>query len=111
MGSPGSMQAPLGVSVQPQPGGYTVAVSGELDVGTIDHLRRVLDSVGSCKERLLTLDLAGVTFMDSCGIHLLTQLAGRATAEGWELTIERVPAAVSRVLTLTGLDTYLPIRA
>jgi anti-anti-sigma factor len=87
----------------------TIAVSGELDMSTIEalaghvanHLQGAVDG--------LTLDLHDVAFMDSTGLRLLIELADRARQEQWRLTLifPRHEAA-ARVLRVTGADVALP---
>jgi anti-anti-sigma factor len=50
----------------------------------------------------LILDLAGVTFTDSSGIHALARAAGRALERGRQLEIVNCPPSVERMLGLTG---------
>ena len=80
-----------------------VAVSGELDLATVDEPRRVvLDHLG---RGAVVLDLSRVSFMDSSAVQLLDELL-RA---GGRLTF-RVPAseAGSQVLAMTGMLDRLP---
>jgi anti-anti-sigma factor len=86
-----------------------IALSGELDMSTIDAL---VDRVESRLERpiqLLTLDLGDLAFMDSTGLRLLIELNDRARQAPWSLKLifPRHEAA-ARVLEITGADVALP---
>ena len=52
--------------------------------------------------RLVVVDLTGVSFMDSTGVHTFLVASERITATGGVLTCEGVSAQVDRVLELTG---------
>jgi anti-anti-sigma factor len=49
----------------------TVAPIGELDLATVDQVDNALKEAANRRTAELELDLRGVTFMDSSGIHLL----------------------------------------
>jgi anti-anti-sigma factor len=46
------------------------------------------------------VDLAGLTFMDSSGLHLLEALAGRARARGGRFEVRGATGGVARLLAL-----------
>lgn len=54
------------------------------------------------------LDLSGLTFMDSTGVRLLVNANTRARTDDCRLTLVRGPAAVQRVMELSGVDELLP---
>ena len=61
---------PLLISVENIPSGRMLIVRGEVDLATAAQLRDALLRHLSAG-RSLWLDLAGVTFMDSSGLHVL----------------------------------------
>jgi anti-anti-sigma factor len=64
-------------------------ITGELDLGSAPAVRVRLEELRA--EKLPTLlDLSGLQFMDSTGIHLLVNVFDRARAEGWDFEIEPV---------------------
>jgi anti-sigma B factor antagonist len=78
-----------------------LTVVGELDVTTAPALRANLDQLVSGGQGLVGLDLAGVTFMDSSGVHVLVDAA---LAHPGRLRLADRSTAVDRVLALTGVD-------
>lgn len=56
------------------------------------------------QEGSLTLDMAGVDFMDSMGIGALVELARHAEKKEAPFTVTAVSPRVSRVLEVTGLS-------
>jgi anti-sigma B factor antagonist len=104
---------------EPVAGGFDVAVTdygdavhvgarGELDVETVPRLAAALRQVESAG-RDVTLDLRGLTFMDSSGINLLTEHAARADRDRFTFTIYAPSPSVGRVLDIAGVRDLLPI--
>ncbi len=54
------------------------------------------------------LDLSGLTFLDSTGVHLLVRAAARSRADSDRLTLLRGSPAVQRLLEICGVDEVLP---
>jgi anti-anti-sigma factor len=86
-----------------------IAVSGELDMSTIDALTDQVETELRRPLALLTLDLGDLAFMDSTGLRLLIELNDRARQESWRLRLifPRHESA-ARVLQITGADVALP---
>jgi anti-sigma B factor antagonist len=81
---------------------------GELDLGSAPALRQRLAQLRAAK-RPARLDLSGLEFMDSTGIHLLTGAFNHARKDGWQLAIEPALAPqVDRLVKLAGLDRLIP---
>jgi anti-sigma B factor antagonist len=89
-----------------RPEGTCVAVAGEVDVDTAPRMRRALVAGLAAGERVV-LDLAAVTFMDSSGLSALLAIHQDAKAAGLTFQLQRVPPAVLRLLTVTGMDSVL----
>jgi anti-sigma B factor antagonist len=83
--------------------GQTVcSVAGEIDLYTASDLeragRKAMDAHGPC----VSVDFSGVTFLDASGITALIGLHRAAVDRGGYLRLDRVPARILRILTLTG---------
>jgi anti-anti-sigma factor len=86
-----------------------LAVTGELDMNTVELLAAQIDEHLAEGPRPLRLDLAELAFMDSSGLRLLIDLYDRARREAWELTLVAPrDEAATMVLRATGADTQLP---
>jgi anti-anti-sigma factor len=86
-----------------------IALSGELDMSTIDALTGHVEARLERPVEALTLDLGDLAFMDSTGLRLLIELNDRARQGAWRLKLifPRHDAA-ARVLEITGADAALP---
>jgi anti-anti-sigma factor len=58
----------------------------------------------------VTLDCAGLTFMDAAGIHLFFEIDQECAARGAKLTVVNAPHCVTSLLTLVQLDDVFDIR-
>ena len=81
------------------------AISGEVDHhrarAIMEELSRQIDLE---LPRSLTLDLEGVTFMDSSGIAVLLRAHRRVGLLGGTMTVQHVPDQAGKVLRAAGLD-------
>ena len=92
-------------------GGVPVAhLEGEIDIANATELREKLFTALSNQPPGLIVDLSGVTYLDSRGVHVLLELAERMKIRHQQLRLV-VPdtAQIKRVLQLTHLDAIVPI--
>ena len=87
--------------------GVRLVLSGELDLSSTDRLISAGENVPA--GGALTLDLSGLSFIDSAGMRVLMNLDRRSRREGWSLAIENPRDQVLRLLQLCGFDQRLPI--
>jgi anti-sigma B factor antagonist len=81
-----------------------VTVRGDLDMSTTPQLTDALSAAADQPVREVTLDLAGVTFIDSSALRVLV-LTGRSLADqGRTLQIGPRSERVARILTMTNLE-------
>ena len=85
-----------------------VRVVGEVDLATQDMIGAALAAEG-IEPRALTVDLAGVTFLDSAGLRMLVLLHRRCADNGGALVVRGAPPAVQTLFQITGLDSILTI--
>ncbi len=81
-----------------------MTLAGEIDIATAPQVRKALADARSQAETGITVDLAGVTFMDACGLGLLAAASRRAERLPAGLKLTAVPGRVLFLLRLTGLD-------
>ena len=85
-----------------------VRVAGEVDLATQGMVDAALAAEG-IEPRALTVDLAGVTFLDSAGLRMLVLLHQRCADNGGSLVVTSPPPAVQTLFEITGLDSILTI--
>ena len=81
-------------------------LEGELDFSVAPRARAALEG-SSPDARTLIIDLRGLTFMDSSGIHLLIEAREHCRASGRTLLVVRGNARVHRGLVALGLEDEL----
>ena len=100
-------ESPITVSVQD--GTATIAVFGDLDMAATFIVEPAVEA--TLREpglRHITLDLSGLTFIDSTGMSLIVNLHTEARATGIALAIIPAPRHVQRAFEVTGLTAALP---
>ena len=97
------------VDVQRRDDVAIVQPHGELDLATVETLHAALDGVENAGR--LVLDLRGLSFIDSTGLHLLVALDRRAQRDGFQLTLVAPAAPADKAIQVSGLDQALPFVA
>jgi anti-sigma B factor antagonist len=89
-------------------GASAIAVSGELDVETAPQLGEEVELAVWNTVGAFVLDLSGVTFLDSSGLHALLRARAYLAREDRALVLVCPPGAARRVLDLASvLDTFV----
>jgi anti-sigma B factor antagonist len=96
--------------VSPERERVIVAPRGELDMATVGTVEQELRRLHEAGFRSIVLDLGGLTFMDSSGLHLVMRWAHEATRDGFEFELEPGPPAVQRLFELAAVTDGLPFR-
>ena len=112
---------PFAVEVQRRKHVTIVQPRGELELATAETLRSTLDAAiaeilsaaldGMENGARLVLDLRGLSFIDSTGLHLLVALTERARRDGLQLKLLAPVAPADRAIQVCGLDRTLPFAA
>lgn len=85
---------------------------GELDVTNKDSLRRAISSaMEKHHPQTLIVDLSALGFVDCGSLAVLVWAHARLAEQGHQLVITGGQPIVRRLLSLTGLDTYLYLGA
>ena len=77
--------------------GTTIAVHGELDSGTCEELLEAFHRAARVQSGTITLDLGGVTFIDSAGTRAVILIERSAREKGIQLRV--TPRAARRART------------
>jgi anti-sigma B factor antagonist len=88
-----------------------VSVTGDVDMHSQARLRDVLTEAVTAPVQRVVLDLSGVEFMASAGVHVLLDVAGQLETAGGTLVVAGACSMVARVLSLTRADELVPVAA
>jgi anti-sigma B factor antagonist len=83
-----------------------VELTGELDLATVGAVHDALQSLMESK-RSITLDLRGLTFIDSTGLRLILEIDALARQDGFNFAVVRGPQTVQRIFAITGVEEHL----
>jgi len=97
--------------VTPERDHVAVAPRGELDMATVGALELELESVRDAGFEAIVLDLGGLSFMDSSGLHLVMRWTADASKDGFRFELEPGPASVQRIFELAAVNETLPWRS
>jgi anti-sigma B factor antagonist len=84
-----------------------VTMPTEIDAVNAAAVHQALLAEDSYGAAVLILDMSRTTFCDSAGVQVIINTYNRATAARTRLRL--VATAVSRILTLVGVDQLMPI--
>lgn len=84
------------------------SLTGELDHHSAEAVRKKLNEALKDETiKMLTLDMGGVTFMDSSGIGVILGRYKVIHARGGKLIIENPGSGVQRILKMAGIHTLV----
>jgi anti-anti-sigma factor len=98
---------PFRCEVAPDGESVAIRLHGELDISTAPEVDAVFADVAAQRVPV-TLDLRGLTFMDSRGVRMLVTFQEQASAGGFPLMVA-CGDQVRELLTMTGLDRHLSV--
>jgi anti-sigma B factor antagonist len=98
---------PFRCEVAPDGDSFAIRLHGELDMATAPEVDAAFADVAELRVPV-TLDLRGLTFMDSRGVRMLVSFNEQAQAAGFPLTVA-CGDRVQQLLALTGLDRHLSV--
>jgi anti-sigma B factor antagonist len=97
---------------EPSPGVLELTLIGEVDLATVEPLRAASQTAAASGEyNCLIFDLTRLTFIDSSGLHALTDARAAMVARGGTTTIVCRQSNLLKVFELTGLDRIFQIVA
>ena len=97
----------LDIAADIDPPTCRLRIRGEIDLATADTLRDVIAMQLARGNTAVRLDLAGVSFMDSSGVHALAWASAQARRSGGTVTFGQVSRPVTRIITLVGASALL----
>ena len=91
----------LHVTAEPVEDAILVSATGEIDMSTGHMLRRALDAA-SDEAATVLIDMTGVTFIDSTGLHVLLEASHSSAVSDWGFFVVRPSRAVQRLIDVSG---------
>jgi anti-sigma B factor antagonist len=91
-------------------GAAVVGLHGELDLLTAPCLRAELAALIAAGHRDVIVDLEGVTFIDSSGLHVLIEASAAAAQRHGHLSVVCTNPSHLRVFDVAGVSALLKIR-
>jgi anti-sigma B factor antagonist len=101
---------PFTCRVTPDRDQVTVGPRGELDMATVGAVERELRRLYESGFRKIVLDLGGLSFMDSSGLHLVIRWTNEASRDGFLFELEPGPPQIQRLFELAAVIDELPFR-
>jgi anti-sigma B factor antagonist len=87
-----------------------LSVAGEVDISNATELRAAIERAAT-RAFEIWLDLSSLTFMDSSGLHAMSEARVRLIEANTRLTLICPEGPVLRALALTGFDGIFEIHA
>ncbi len=87
---------------------HVIALSGEMDLSTVDLVEHELLRVEASDAARIVLDLSELEFLDSTGVRLVFMADVRSRQDSNRLRIRRGPDKVQRLFVMTDLADRLP---
>ena len=82
-------------------------LTGELDLDTTPILQAEIAALREAGSRSLVLDLTGLEFIDSSGLHCILECEAESRQDGFAIALIQGPPAIRRIFELTNTDTLL----
>lgn len=85
-----------------------IATKGELDLATSPQLEQEMRAILARGAQQVTIDLSGLTFVDSSGLRVLIMLHERSKEDGWALALLAPSEQARAVFRISGAEEHLP---
>ncbi|WP_375492715.1 STAS domain-containing protein [uncultured Jatrophihabitans sp.] len=92
------------IDVEHRADATTLVVQGDVDVTSAYDLYVAAIGQGETDKRVVTLDLAGVSFIDSVGLSMLIRSRDELRSGGGQLVLQHPSRQVKNLLAVTALD-------
>lgn len=102
---------PFRCDVQPDRETVRVLPVGEIDLDTVGEVAERLRELQEAGFAEVVLDLRGVTFMDSAGLHLVLATDAIARRDGTTFVVIAGPPVVQRLFEVVGVHESLQFRS
>lgn len=101
----------LNIDKHQQDGEVVVMVAGEIDAFTAPMLREELFPLAEEKNKIITVNLKDVSYLDSTGLGVFVGLFKQLKENGGELRLIELSDRLVRLFNITGLNNIMNITA
>lgn len=102
---------PLTISCEPDGERASLRLEGEIDLSSAHLLVEAIDGAVADGARIVVLDFAGVTFVNSTGLGAMVAATKRLRGDGGDLVLRRFRGIPASALATTGLDRFFTIES
>lgn len=88
-------------------GQCVVYVSGELDLEVAAQMRAAMAPLVELSDRELTLNLRGLTYIDSTGIGIVVSMLKARHAKSAPFSVEAIPPGIRKLFDMTGITPFI----
>jgi len=100
----------VSITVTVHDGRVHIVLVGEVDLANADAVAREITGAITNRTSAAVVDLSGVTYLDSAGLHVMFELAARLPTLQIELELIAPPGSqVRRVMEISGLTTVTTV--
>lgn len=99
----------VNIEKQPNDKDIFVSVTGEIDAYTAPMLREELLPLTEGKNKVITVNLKDVSYMDSTGLGVFVGLFKQLNNNGGELKLVELSDRLKRLFKITGLSNVMKI--
>ena len=107
-GDAGDGAAQLGLRDDADGPRHVLVLSGELDMASAPALEEAVRGICTASAASLTVDLSGLTFMDSTGLRVVLLTKDLCERHRCEFLVVPGPAQIQRLFEVTGILERLP---
>jgi anti-anti-sigma factor len=93
----------LAIGTSRNRGDYVIELAGELDLSGVARVSEAFASAFDSDARAIVLDLRGLEFLDSTGVHAILKAERSASEQHRSFVIVRGPRQVQRIFEISGI--------
>jgi len=102
---------PLTITSEAHEGRVVLILDGEIDLSSAHLLAEHIDQVIESGARVVVLDFAAVTFVNSTGLGAMVAATKRLRTDGGDLVLRQFRGIPASALATTGLDRFFTIES
>jgi anti-sigma B factor antagonist len=98
------------IITQPEPGGCTIRLKGELDASTSLEVYNALEEACKAGQKYIKINCRELKYISSAGLGVFLSHLPQFKITGTTLVVYHVNAKIMSVFRILGIDNIIPIR-